>query len=174
MARVYYEDREAVRRVRQRFNEAIAAGYSTEAATDYANGKGPLEPPLAFQRGPDPFDPEKVVKEFEDTDQRAGGDDDDGREGLSEDDQVDADAKARQAAEAGDGGGKPSEPQPEKHPFDDVEIPEDWRKLPWPTRLKLGASVSDTPIANGDDVERAIEAELRRRAAKAEAGSGAE
>lgn len=44
-----------------------------------------------------------------------------------------------------------------------VEIPEGWAELPWTDRLKLAAQLSDTPVRNGEEVAKAIEAELARR-----------
>jgi len=44
-----------------------------------------------------------------------------------------------------------------------VRIPKNWRELKWTDRLKLAAQLSDTPVKNGADVERAITEELERR-----------
>jgi hypothetical protein len=44
-----------------------------------------------------------------------------------------------------------------------VEIPADWKTQPWPDRLKLAAQLTDDPVKNGEDVAKAIEAELARR-----------
>lgn len=56
---------------------------------------------------------------------------------------------------------------------DGVEIPDDWRDLPWsrptveggPTLRGLGAAFSDTPVLNKADAFAAIEGELERRSA---------
>jgi hypothetical protein len=44
-----------------------------------------------------------------------------------------------------------------------VEIPAEWKGLPWPDRLKLAAQLTNDPVKNGEDVAKAIEAELARR-----------
>ncbi len=44
-----------------------------------------------------------------------------------------------------------------------VEIPDDWRDLPWQQKRSLASRVSDQAIRNGEDADRAIEAELQRR-----------
>lgn len=44
-----------------------------------------------------------------------------------------------------------------------VVIPEGWRDLSWQERRSLAAKVSDTPITNGEEANRAIEAELAKR-----------
>lgn len=44
-----------------------------------------------------------------------------------------------------------------------VVIPEGWRDLTWQERRSIAAKVSDTPIANGEEANAAIEAELKRR-----------
>ncbi len=44
-----------------------------------------------------------------------------------------------------------------------VEIPENWRTLTWQERRSIASKVSDTPIANGEEANAAIEAELKRR-----------
>lgn len=44
-----------------------------------------------------------------------------------------------------------------------VVIPADWAKMPWPARLQLAASLSDTPIKGKEDAAVAVNAELARR-----------
>ncbi|HEX2554233.1 MAG TPA: hypothetical protein VHL98_11055 [Microvirga sp.] len=44
-----------------------------------------------------------------------------------------------------------------------VNIPENWRELPWQQKRSLASQVSDGPVRNGDDADKAIEAELERR-----------
>ena len=44
-------------------------------------------------------------------------------------------------------------------------IPDNWRDLTWPQMRSLASKVSDGPIRNGADAERAIEAEIARREA---------
>jgi hypothetical protein len=44
-----------------------------------------------------------------------------------------------------------------------VEIPDNWRDLPWPQRKSLASRVTDTPVVNGEIANRAIEEELQRR-----------
>ncbi len=44
-----------------------------------------------------------------------------------------------------------------------VEIPDDWQNLPWQQKRSLASRVSDQAIRNGEDADRAIEAELQRR-----------
>ena len=46
-----------------------------------------------------------------------------------------------------------------------VEIPANWRDLPWPMRRALAASVSNHPIKTAAEAERAITAALSRRQA---------
>jgi len=55
------------------------------------------------------------------------------------------------------------------HPSPDqltIEIPANWRELPWPKRRVLAASVSEFPIRTAEEAERAITAELSRRHAE--------
>ncbi|KKB09400.1 hypothetical protein [Devosia chinhatensis] len=44
-----------------------------------------------------------------------------------------------------------------------VVIPEGWKDLSWQERRSIASKVSDTPIANGEEANTAIEAELKRR-----------
>jgi hypothetical protein len=44
-----------------------------------------------------------------------------------------------------------------------VDIPDDWRDMIWPRLRALASKVSETPVSNRADCERAIEAELARR-----------
>lgn len=48
-------------------------------------------------------------------------------------------------------------------PENKVEIPENWRDLPWPALRSLAASVSPTPVSTRDDCIAAIEIELDAR-----------
>lgn len=47
-----------------------------------------------------------------------------------------------------------------------VEIPANWRDLPWPKLRSLASKVSDDPISNRPVAVAAIEAELSRRNSK--------
>lgn len=44
-----------------------------------------------------------------------------------------------------------------------VVIVDGWRDLTWQERRSIASKVSDTPIANGEEANAAIEAELKRR-----------
>lgn len=44
-----------------------------------------------------------------------------------------------------------------------VVIPEGWKDLSWQERRSIASKVSDTPIANGEEANAAIETELKRR-----------
>lgn len=44
-----------------------------------------------------------------------------------------------------------------------VIIPDDWRTLPWPQRLKLAAQFTDEPVKNGPEAEAAVLKELAAR-----------
>jgi len=44
-----------------------------------------------------------------------------------------------------------------------VDIPDNWRDLPYPTLRSLAARVSNDPVKTRDDCETAVEAELARR-----------
>jgi hypothetical protein len=44
-----------------------------------------------------------------------------------------------------------------------VEVPSNWRDMPWPQRRSLATQFSDGPIHNNEEAVAAIEAELRRR-----------
>lgn len=57
---------------------------------------------------------------------------------------------------AGTGGGQTDERAK-------VEIPSGWKDLSWQERRSIAAKVSDSPIANGEEANNAIEAELKRR-----------
>lgn len=46
-----------------------------------------------------------------------------------------------------------------------IEIPDDWRALPWPSRKSLASKLTSDPIMSGADAEAAILAEIARRKA---------
>lgn len=52
-----------------------------------------------------------------------------------------------------------------------VEIPDNWRDLPWAARLSMASDVSPNPVKTKEEVSAAIEGELARRASKASDGS---
>jgi hypothetical protein len=59
---------------------------------------------------------------------------------------------------------RPTEETPEQRAA--VEIPADWRELPWPRLRSLASKVCDDPISNRPVAVAAIEAELSRRNSK--------
>ncbi len=47
-----------------------------------------------------------------------------------------------------------------------VVIPGNWQELSWQERRSLASKLTDDPVSNGEQANAAIEAELKRRAAK--------
>lgn len=155
-----YVDRERVRSVRTRFNEAKAKGASDEEASVYANG-GPLNI-VPKQPEPPPL-PTEATDDNGDDDQKTGYIDEDAEPGAgaSEGDEVAAEANADESG----GDAKPD--------YSGVAIPPGWQEMPWPTMRKLAIAMSDQPIGTKDDAIRVISAEERRRKEAADAAEAA-
>jgi hypothetical protein len=145
-----------VRRIRNRFSQALAHGYTTEEATAYANGKDtsplvskhPAKPPISMSgptkardtkplglhgKRPRPVEIEEVAV-------------------------IDADEHVRSIGEqVAEAHNKPAAVPEQQTKKSSVKIPKDWQDLPWPKLKSLAESISGSEVKSRRQANEVID-----------------